>query len=827
MLFRSTLAAGGITGLATGAGQLIGQATEVAKGIRESISPGEIGRAAITGAAPMAPFMGLSGPIKAAVGGAIKQAFLNQTFDALGRVFDTAYTEGRLPYMSEITDAASQLSTYLPGAAGGVAGGAAGFTSRPLRPLTEREMTGVAGTEAAAQLEARGIRAPLTAAQQTGRGLPGEFTTGSGAPGAQERVQQQVRAALGPVPAGAGIAAEQGIEQAGLAESQYLQGQIAGSIRGAEAAAERQLQTLIPGSARAATTADSANAALTGIRNEEQRLSQNVAAEYNLYQDEMNRLGAAGMRFMPTNLQQAVDDVLSSLATVQRTRTIPSPIVGGTPTVITTQEPTALFDQATTLARNLREVSRNPQTVEGLIGLRQQVDGIFNDITEIAPGFRRAQLTRLRDALKQDELSAARSVGGNAETLLRNAQGVAQNRFETLERNPIILKILKGSNERGSYQNSETLFSDLAKSPEGLDAIRAMSTPAEFNNIRRGLFDSLRDLDPVVINGIEYENAGKLANSFRNLPQETRSLIAGDAASATRLQSILDDVNRAQRVGGSVPVYGATQTDALNRLATDATSINDPAIRAQIINNVNQAQQRAAAYQNDITRMVAQRNLNPNVANEEFIRNFLFRSNNQQVVNDALALLPANVQNDVRRQAAGIFIDEVIQQSLAGRKSINQFVRDQNRLNIVRGILNPADFQLAENLMNYNRALLSTGQPVGVNPRELAELTWRVKWNEKLIDSAIGNPAMQNFIANVWRLPRQVLTYVKPQVSRDVATAGATAFSAPVQEEIRKYQDYYDQAKQSLPEDKKPLFVKIFGDIFESGQPKQPQTKSR
>jgi hypothetical protein len=802
------LIAAGTMGAATGGGELAAQAAEVGMGKREAIQPGEVASSAVLGATPFNVLQGLGGPLKSAAVNAVKQAFVSQSMSALADVFDTALSEGRFPTQKEITDSAFSLSTYLPGAVGGVAGGVSGFASRPVRALTQEEQIGRAAKEAGRRLE--GVvgqgQAPLTTAQQTGRNFPGEFPAGSGELAAQQAVPGRVRQAIGQAPAGASMAAESELATASELASQKLAGEIAGSQRVGEALVNIQLQTSIPGVARTGTTAENATAALNSIRAEADRLSQNVTAAYAPFEAEMARLGGSTATYVPTNLQAAVKEVMSSLATVQKTKTIPSPIIGAPPVTITTAEPKALFDQATNLARNLEEVASSPQNVNQLIGLRQQIDDAFSGITEIAPGFGKAQLTKLREALKADELAAARQVGGNTESLLKKAQAVAKNKFDTLEANPILIKALRNPGERNSFQNSEDFFSELASKPEALDAVRKTLTPAQYDQIRRGMFDSLRDIKPIEINGVNFENAQVLANNFRKLPDVIREDIAGSKFMANDLQSILDDAAKAQSVGRTVPVYGGVNQEAINKAFTEGLAIRDPNLRSEVIKNVNDSVNRARRYENEITAQARARTLNPNINEDEFVRNFVLSSNNPAIVRDAMAQLTPATRQAVSKKAAEVFVDHIISSSKTAN-SLDELIGDKNRLQIVREIMSPNDLELAQDLMKWQRGVLMTGPQGKLDSSEMAKFVWKVTQARALTDVMVGNAAMQNFLSVLAKTPRAVLS-LKPTISTATAQRAATGVGAPMLTEIEKAAD---EARASLPEQLINTFNQAFG----------------
>jgi len=772
----------------------------------EPVQPGKVAEAAILGATPFKVLEGLGGPLKSAAVNAVKQAFVSQSMSALADVFDTALTEGRFPTQKEITDSAFKLSTYLPAAVGAGVGGLAGVSARPPRYLTEAEEIAKTGVESGKKLEAvigKG-QAPLTATQQTGISLPGEFKAGELA--AQQKVPERIKEAIGAAPAGTSIAAEQELSQMSRAESQRLASQVAGTQRAGEQLVEAQLQTSIPGVARAGTTAENATAALNSIRAEADRLSQNVTAAYAPFEAEMAKLGGSNATYVPTNLQAAVKEVMSSLATVQKTKTIPSPIIGAPPVTITTAEPKALFDQATNLAKNLQEVASSPQNVNQLIGLRQQIDDAFSGITEIAPGFGKAQLTKLREALKADELAAARQVGGNTESLLKNAQAVAKDRFDTLEANPILIKALRNPGERNSFQNSEDFFSELASKPEALDSVRRTLTPDQFDNIRRGVFDSIRDIKPIEINGVNFENAQTLANNFRNLPSATREALAGSKALASDLQGILDDAAKAQSFGRSIPVYGGVKQETLDKLFTEVGAIKNPSLRSEIIKDLNAAEARARQYENEITAQVRARNLNPNIKPDEFVSNFVLQSKDVGIVRDAMAQLTPSTRAAVSKKAAEVFIDEMLSQSSTA-KSLDEFIKDKNRLQIVREILNPNDFEMAQDLMKWKRAVMLTGPEGRLDSSALAKFVWKVTQARFLTDFMVGNAPMQDFLATLAKSGEKALKF-KPTISPAGAERGARTAGLPALEAV---QQAADRARASLPEDYKQAFDQSIG----------------
>lgn len=804
-------------------GEALGQAGEYLTGQRTEVSPGQLVKGGVVAATPvLRPFQGVSGPVAAGFGQGITQAGVNAATAAFGDVLQKYIDQGRLPTLEEIGNEIS-----LPAIFGAVTGGATGALGRPPRQLTTEEQIAQQGRQAGQRLEETlgPGTAPLTATQQTGRNVPGTFGPGSTGLAAQQALPERIRGQTG-IPAqpsrAVGEAAQQQLLGAEAASRQGLRGGAAAAGGQAVGEVEGVIGSILPYSPRAASIQNAANNSVGFIRGEEQRLSGVVDNAYaNARNVLASRLG--GQPETPVvpsqNLPDTINEILGTLATEERITTTPSPIIGGTPTTTVERIPSQFFNEASSRARALLDVARSPQTFEQMVGLRQSVDRLIHYFDEFAPGVAQNQLRRLRSALKQEELASARRLGIENEVV--SAQQAAENRFNLLQENPIIRRATVPARD-GGYQNTEQFFSDLASSPAGFESVRNLLTQTaqgriQFDQIRRGFIDSLRDAKPIDIGGVPTESLSSFANNFRELPQAVRNIVAGSDANANRLQSILNDAVRTQNVGMTIPIATGISPQALTDITDNLGNITSPTLRNTVANLARQARNRAEEFFNTTTRRVQRNQLNPDTDPSQFVRDFVFRSENPQVVQDALNQLNPATRNAVRQNAAAAVLNHVSETGPAnvrrGVQGLDDIIQDPNRMQIIREVLEPNDFNMINDYMAWNRARNLTAQGGRLQPDQLANSVMRATRARWIVDSLVGSPTAQNFLANAVRLPR-AFSNLKPNITLPQAEALAKASNMSLLQFNREWDNLNKQseeAKASLPEDKRAIFDDTLG----------------
>ena len=810
-------------GTAGATGQAVKQAIEVQSGQKEKFQPGEVAKAAVVAATPaLRPFQGTAGPVATGLAQGSAQAGINATTAAIGDVLQKYIDQGRLPTWEEI---GSEIK--LPALFGFATGGATGALGRAPRALTTEEQIAQQGRQAGQRLEETlgpGM-APLTATQQTGRNVPGTFGPGSTGLATQQALPERIRGQLGIAAQqdrGAAQVAQQEVLGAEGASRQALRGSAAGAGGQAVGEVENVIGSILPRSPRAASLQDAANNSVGFIRGEDQRLGGIVDNAYNTARTvRTTRLG--GQPEVPVtpsqNLRDTIDEVLGTLATEEVRTVTPSLIIGGAPTVTVERIPSQFFNEASTQARRLREVASSPQTFEQMVGLRQNIDGLIHQFQEFAPGFAQNQLGRLRSALKQEELASARRLGIEGEVV--TAQQAAQNRFNLLQDNQIIRRASIPAAE-GGYQNTEQFFSDLAASPAGFESIQNLLTPTaqgriQFNQIRRGFVDSLRGTGTVDIGGVPTESLSSFANNFRGLPQGVRNIVAGNEANANRLQSILNDAVRTQNVGMSIPIAAGINPQQLTEITDNIGNIASPTLRNTVANLARQSRDRAEEFFNTTTRRVQRNQLNPDTDPSQFVRDFVFRSENPQVVQNALNQLNPATRDAVRANAAVAVLNHVSETGPGnvrrGIQSLDDIVQDPNRMQIIRDVLEPNDFNMINDYMAWNRARNLTAQGGRLQPDQLANSVMRATRARWVVDALVGSPTVQNFLSSAVRLP-QTFAGLKPNLTLPQAEAFAKASNMSLLQFNKEWDNLSkksEEARNSLPEDKRGVFDDTIG----------------
>jgi len=200
------------------------------------------------------------------------------------------------------------------------------------------------------------------------------------------------------------------------------------------------------------------------------------------------------------------------------------------------------------------------------------------------------------------------------------------------------------------------------------------------------------------------------------------------------------------------------------------------------------------------------------VDSTEFVRDFLFRSNNPQIVRNALNQLAPQTRQAVQADAAVALLNHVSgtapQNLRRGVQTVEDMLQDPNRMQIIRETLDPADFNLINDYMVWTRARNLTQQGGRLQPNQLADAVMRVSRARWIVDSLVGNPAAQNFMASVSRVPR-IIGGLKPNITMQQAETLARTANVPVQNLFRTWDELKqksDAVRESLPEEKRQIF---------------------
>jgi hypothetical protein len=279
----------------------------------------------------------------------------------------------------------------------------------------------------------------------------------------------------------------------------------------------------------------------------------------------------------------------------------------------------------------------------------------------------------------------------------------------------------------------------------------------------------------------------------------------------------LNDAVRAQNVGMSIPVATGISPQALTEITDNLGTIASPTLRNTVANLARQARDRAEEFFNTTTRRVQRNQLNPDTDPSQFVRDFVFRSENPQVVQNALNQLNPATRDAVRANAAIAVLNHVSETGPAnlrrGIQSLDDIVQDPNRMQIIRDVLEPNDFNMINDYMAWNRARNLTAQGGRLQPDQLANSVMRATRARWIVDALVGSPTIQNFLGNAVRLPR-AFSNLKPNITLPQAEALAKASNMSLLQFNREWDNLNrqsEEAKASLPEDKRAIFDDTLG----------------
>jgi hypothetical protein len=255
----------------------------------------------------------------------------------------------------------------------------------------------------------------------------------------------------------------------------------------------------------------------------------------------------------------------------------------------------------------------------------------------------------------------------------------------------------------------------------------------------------------------------------------------------------------------------------LSEILDNLPNIASGTLKRTVSNLAIQAKDRARDFFNTTTRQVQQNRLNPDVDPTQFVRDFVLRSENPQVVQDALNLLSPASQDAVRVNAAVAVLNHVSETAPSNaRRAINgleDVFPDPNRRQIIQDVLRPADFNMINDYMLWNRARNLTARGGALQPDQLANSVMRATRARWVVDTLVGSPTVQNFLSVAVRLP-QTFSNLKPNLTLPQAERFARASNMSLLQFNKEWDNLNkksEEAKASLPEDKRDVFEDTLG----------------
>jgi hypothetical protein len=268
----------------------------------------------------------------------------------------------------------------------------------------------------------------------------------------------------------------------------------------------------------------------------------------------------------------------------------------------------------------------------------------------------------------------------------------------------------------------------------------------------------------------------------------------------------------------SIPIAAGINPQQLTEITDNIGNIASPTLRINLLNLSERARMRATEFFNTTTERVQANQLNPDVDPSQFVRDFIFRSEDLPVVQNAFGQLNPATRDAVRANAAVAVLNHVSETgpSNARRASnnLNNIVQDPNRMQIIRYVLDPNDFNMINDYMAWSRARNLTAKGGTLEPNMIANFVMKATLTRSIVDSLVGSPAVQSFLGSAARLPQTIARELKPTITLPQSESLAKASNMSLLQLNKTWDDLKkksDEAKDSLPEDKRQVFEDSLG----------------
>lgn len=302
----------------------------------------------------------------------------------------------------------------------------------------------------------------------------------------------------------------------------------------------------------------------------------------------------------------------------------------------------------------------------------------------------------------------------------------AKENIEDVEASPVLRKIINQP-DKGGFQNTSEIINYFAGGEGKLNdllALKKIASPARYNQVRRGILDSLRGnsiLDTAQGNIIDLASFSK---QFSELSPEFKRELVGSDAGVNALQSALKQAEVAGKVTRTV---GRTTVASEADLATLIDEISSAmqynykptAAVDQFVKAMAKETDRRKIYYNDITKKISESKLGEVPIDPARIVDDVFLvAERPEVVMKAMSQLSPETRRQVQNVAAKTLLQKVTDLSgqtlsdivkgktdLKSEQLVNLFVQDPKRREILN-ILIPDDIKpVITDFVKYRRGI--------------------------------------------------------------------------------------------------------------------------
>lgn len=653
------------------------------------------------------------------------------------------------------------------------------------------------GTEASGELEKAGIKAPLSAGEQTGSRKIQEYEALSERVGRLLDPTTELRAAqetaLKEGQASLTSRAATGVEPIGQRASRELGRAEADVIRKAQDVSERALKTADQ-RAREATGFDvsqsvvgSGERARSGLQRVVQQAKDETDALYGKARQMLEDAGGDERFVIPTETQK-VGKRLSTRETlvkdVRKEVTEESPLVTRTgepfPPQITeevTTEPIGWAIEAYNKAKSFADMGGTPQSIEAMRRART----VFGDaigaaearnVTDLGGGFVLGDAKQFYKSLSKDIDESLKALSPEVAAAYKAANSQAHQTFEKYTKNKLWHQIRHSAEEGGFDEVSDIIshFSSGKGKPEALKKLGKLLDADDYAELKRGIVaDLTSDASVTMPSGIEFVDFGTLQKKLTNLRPEYKNEIFGGRKQFGKVQQALSDFDEASKLGhpkkGVLRTPTAVSADKLRELEN---AVNDPrmfqSIKDDIMEAIRLKDMQQRAFHNDITGKIRSRSLKEGDINtDQFIDDFILKANDHKLVREALNQLPEELHEEIAQETlkrlfqqsndlAKQTLDDLAAEGpgvIRGDKLKEMMYGPKGNRKILNEVIPTERLEKMDNLIKYQMAIENARRnaaSVGTFARDYV-LTSPIKSAGNIaMASMIFRPAMQSFL---------------------------------------------------------------------------------
>ena len=654
------------------------------------------------------------------------------------------------------------------------------------------------GTEASGELKKAGIKAPLSAGEQTGSRKIQEYEALSERVGRLLDPTTELRAAqeaaLKEGQASLTSRAATGVEPIGQRVSKELGRAEDVIIRKAQDVSERALKTADQ-RAREATGFDvsqsvvgSGERARSGLQRVVQQAKDETDALYGKARQMLEDAGADERFVIPTETQKVGKRLSTEETLVKEMReevTEESTLLSGKTgelfppktTEKVTTEPIGWAIEAYNKAKSFADMGGTPQSIEAMRRART----VFGDaigaaeargVTDLGGGFVLGDAKQFYKSLSTDIDESLKALSPEVAAAYRAANSQAYQTFEKYTKNKLWHQIRHSAEEGGFDEVSDIIshFSSGKGKPEALKKLGKLLDAEDYAELKRGIVaDLTSDASVTMPSGMEFVDFGTLQKKLTNLRPEYKFEIFGGRKQFGKVQQALSDFDEASKLGhpkkGVLRTPTAVSADKVRELKN---AVNDPrmfqSIKDDILEAIRLKDVQQRAFHNDITGKIRSRSLKEGDINtDQFIDDFILKAKDYKLVREALNQLPEELHEEIAQETlkrlfqqsndlAKQTLDDLAAEGpgvIRGDKLKEMMYGPKGNRKILNEVIPTERLEKMDNLIKYQMAIENARRnaaSVGTFARDYV-LTSPIKSAGNIaMASMIFRPAMQSFL---------------------------------------------------------------------------------